>query len=39
MDARYIEDFLAGVDEFMEAHPDALLYCGEYGVIHAASVH
>ena len=38
MDACYIADFLRGVDDFMAEHEDALLYCGEYGVIQNADL-
>ena len=37
MDARYIEDFLIEVDQFLEKH-DVPMYCGEYGVIDMADM-
>lgn len=37
MDARYIKDFLADVDKFLEKH-DVPLYCGEYGVIELTDI-
>ena len=37
MDARYIEDFLTEVDQFLEKH-DVPMYCGEYGVIDVADI-
>ena len=38
MDARYIEDHLAPAVEFLKAHPDKILWCGEFGTIRHADI-
>lgn len=36
MDRAYIYDYLAPAKEFIEKHPNAILWCGEFGVIRHA---
>ena len=38
MDLRYIRDSLQGAADFVKAHPDKILWCGEFGTIRHANM-
>ncbi len=38
MDIKYMRDYLAPVKEFIENHPDKILWCGEFGTIRHAKL-
>lgn len=38
MDSRFIRQFLEPVKEFIKAHPDKILWCGEFGTIRHANI-
>lgn len=38
MDIEYLRDYLAPVKEFIEKHPDKILWCGEFGTIRHAKL-
>lgn len=39
MDIRFLRDYLAPVKNFVESHPDKILWCGEFGTIRHADIH
>lgn len=38
MDIQYLRDYLAPVKAFLQAHPDKILWCGEFGTIRHAKL-
>ena len=38
MDIEFLRDYLAPAKEFMEKHPDKILWCGEFGTIRHAKL-
>ncbi len=38
MDAEFLRDYLAPVKEFIDNHPDKILWCGEFGTIRHADI-
>lgn len=38
MDINFLRDYLAPVKEFVDAHPDKILWCGEFGTIRHAKL-
>ena len=38
MDAKYMRDLLKPAKDFIDAHPDKILWCGEFGTIHHAKL-
>lgn len=38
MDIQYLRDYLAPVKEWIDAHPDKILWCGEFGTIRHAKI-
>ena len=38
MDGQYVRDSLRGAADFVKAHPDKILWCGEFGTIRHAKI-